>query len=73
MNARIGSPKQEGTPVWLVVIDRPYYPSVEEFETREQAEEAAREVAAEEDTGGTYTGMVYVAEVLSRQSVKTDH
>lgn len=62
--------------MWLLVIDRQYYPSVEEFDSKAGAEQARDEFLA--DTGindeySQYDGAVYVAEVAEKTPVRTDH
>jgi len=57
---------------WMYVIDRPFYPTVELFETEEGAC-AAMERDLEREKGTRYEVMAYVARVVTRENFKTDH
>lgn len=60
--------------MWIFVVDRPYYPSVDEYGTKNEAEEALSAFLAEEgEDDGTHTTIAYVAEVSRRRTTKTHH
>jgi hypothetical protein len=59
--------------MWVVFIDRPYYPSVEgEYATEAEASAAAHKLAAEEAAeDGKHDSKVYVAQVIKVLPIKT--
>lgn len=62
--------------MWILAIKRPYYPSVEEFETREEAFAAAEDWLADNAAfvgGGQYDSHVYIAEVAIHMTAKSDY
>ena len=59
---------------YLVVIDRCYYPSVKEFDSKKDAEKHAEEVLDDEkDSTGNLPVEVYVVEVWSKTSFKSSY
>lgn len=59
---------------YAVVIDRPYYPSVQLFETLAEARKRAYELAeSENDPNGHYEGHVYVMAVKVDLKIKTSY
>lgn len=61
--------------MYVVFINRPFYPSVKgEYETREEADGAAAKwVADYGTTDGHEEASVYVAEVISKTTHKVDY
>ena len=60
---------------FAVVVDRNYYPHVDYFETRQEAETAAAEERADMlvEAGGEYEARVRVVEILACNDYKANH
>lgn len=63
---------------WIVVIDRPYYPEVDEFATLDEAAAHFDRMVVEENDGDpddpkSHTTYVYLARVEDRQCIYTTH
>ena len=57
---------------WVVTIDRPFYPSVYYFDTREEAEVFADSLVKEEDSSeGQHIVRVTVAQTVSTAVIHT--
>lgn len=67
--------REDDSPVttWIVVIDRPYYPSVQSFDVKADALAAFDEALTEDVLDGRYPGRVYWAEVVGDEPIRTDH
>ena len=58
--------------MFIVTIDRPFYPSIEYFDTYEKAVLAAEQLADEEnDQYGDYKVKVLIAEIKLTHEIKT--
>ena len=60
---------------WILAFDRPYYPSIERFPSRQEAEAALREIARRETSQhpSAYEASCYIAEVVERHDLRVDH
>lgn len=62
--------------MWIMVVDRPYHPSIRKYETFEAARDAAEAWLAENmpiDPPGLYEATVYVAEVHDEWIARCDY
>lgn len=64
--------------MWIVVIDRPYYPDVDEFDSYKAAHDHYAQMVREEDDGDAndpkcHTTYVYLAHVETRARICTTH
>ena len=61
--------------VWIVVLDRPFYPEVRgEFSSLEEADaELSRILQEDAYPDGEYESTAYVAEVFMRHKIRTYH
>jgi hypothetical protein len=59
--------------LWIVVIDRPCYPSVKYFDSKEKAEASLKEAVAEQGGGELYTVPFTLAKVVVQQEIMTDY
>ena len=60
--------------MWILAISRPYYPSVEEFATEDEAKQAMDSFLAEDHSDdGKHKAVAFVAEVTSRQVARTHY
>lgn len=59
--------------MWVVGINRPYYPSLEFFENKEDADKAYLELLDEEYAEGQYDIKVFIAKVEFVANIKTEY
>lgn len=66
--------------MWIVAMQRPYYPHVEEFDSGDDRDDelnarlAARKLVSEEGAPvGEYESKVYVARVERVETIRTDY
>jgi len=60
--------------MWIFAQSRPYYPSIEEFGTREEAEREMESFLADEGSSdGEHETVVYVAEVSTTTAIRTHY
>lgn len=58
---------------WIVVIDRRFYPSVQNFAAKADALAAFNEALTEHDPDGKHEGRVYWAEVVGDEPIRTHY
>lgn len=71
---KIGRPEELGSR-WVVFVNRPYYPFVEdEYDTEAEAVAAAEQIVADKtDADGKYESKVYVAQIGRVLEMKTHY
>ena len=59
---------------WAGTIDRPYYPSIEYFTSKDDADRHAEKVLKEQnEDDGSYASTVCVVEIVSGREIKTHY